>query len=191
MPPIFPEIATGNDGRCLSPLQGLQARIFCILVSRSSLLRFLPLAAHRPIPASSCRSTFDRDIFRAIVTRFDGRRDPPPVSRTQERAAPTVINCSHSGGFEQFMLRRSGLEKPRNASRSPESIAHRGSSDCGSAVGRVIHTARFSLRKSVRIPFLAYQIRLTSSEKCRKRKANSDSKYCEDMPAETSHFQTV
>ncbi|MEI6398774.1 MAG: hypothetical protein WCO71_08395, partial [Pseudomonadota bacterium] len=55
------------------------------------------------------------------------------------------------------------------------------SSFCESAVGWAIHTARLSLRKSVRIPFLAYQIRLTSSEKCRKRKANSDSKYCEDM----------
>ena len=36
------------------------------------------------------------------------------------------------------MLRRSWLEEPRNASRSPESIAHRGFDACGSAVDRAI-----------------------------------------------------
>ena len=32
----------------------------------------------------------------------EGRRDPPPQSGTRRRAAPTVKNCSHSGGGGSF-----------------------------------------------------------------------------------------
>ena len=31
--------------------------------------------------------------------RFEGRRDPPPASATRGRAAPTVKDCSPSGGL--------------------------------------------------------------------------------------------
>ena len=105
-----------------------------------------PPAARRPTGANSCRCTTTAIRFkrhptncpRSISTRFEGRRDPPPASRTQGRAAPTVKNYTHSGGLEQFMLRRSWLEKTRNALCSPESIAHRGFNACGSAVDRAI-----------------------------------------------------
>ena len=36
---------------------------------------------------------------RSTSTRFEGRRNPPHASQTQGRAAPTVRNCSHSGGL--------------------------------------------------------------------------------------------
>ena len=87
---------------------------------RSSRRRFRqPADRQRTRASSRNRMTTSRSrptsCPRSISTRFDGRRNQPPASRTRGRGAPMVKIDPDRGNWERFSLSRSGLEEPRTA----------------------------------------------------------------------------